>query len=139
MVSQTWTFYSLTQLPVHRFDVIWCKFPFHDEPSDQPSQKKERPALVRDVRVKKNGDCYIEVCYGTSNPERYSGADLFVFNATEMAFAGLPQATTFLLRKTLVIPWAEEWCTVRPDGTGPVVGRLSDNLQEHVRYLMQQG
>lgn len=129
-----WSFYSIAH-PVVALDVVWCHFPYVEFPS-QPGPKP-RPALVRSTARRSDG-IYVEVAFGTSNHARYSDRDLYVANMRDMAAAGLPQATIFMLDRTVILPWAEEWFTKRADGTGPVVGHLSDQSQVYLRYLIRQ-
>ncbi|ESY15198.1 hypothetical protein X750_29350 [Mesorhizobium sp. LNJC394B00] len=42
-----------------------------------------------------------------------------------MMAAGLPQATCFILSRTLWLPWSKDFFSQREDGTGPVIGHLS--------------
>jgi hypothetical protein len=68
---------------------------------------------------------FVEVTYGTSQRrEEERPLDLHVCNASEMAEAGLPQATCFILEKTVTLPWCAEFFTKREDGSGPIVGHL---------------
>ena len=99
---------------------------------------KARPALVR-RKLRKDDKIALEVSYGTSNLERYSTRDLYVANLNEMIDAGLPQATLFLLGRTIILPWAEEWFSKRDDGTGPVIGHLNSHSQGHLRHILNWG
>ena len=59
--------------------------------------------------LRKNENTYVEVAYGTSKLDKFSNLDLYVANFNEMREAGLPQATIFMLDRTLILPWATEW------------------------------
>jgi hypothetical protein len=82
--------------------------------------------LVRALLLnKQQTQAFVEVTFGTSQrKEDERPLDLHICNATEMAEAGLPQATCFVMDKTATIPWCSEFFTKREDGTGPVVGHL---------------
>jgi hypothetical protein len=68
---------------------------------------------------------FVEVTFGTSQRrEGERSLDLHITNAAEMAHAGLPQATCFVLDRTITLPWCSEFFTKRQDGSGPVVGHL---------------
>ena len=131
---QTWKFYPSYDPPA-ALDIVWCRFPLVEDP-DNPGPKP-RPALVRRV-LNKNDNIYIEISFGTSNTRRYSDKDLYIANLSNMIDAGLPQATIFQLERTVIIPWAEEWCFEREDGTGPVVGHLNQICQEYLRHILSR-
>ena len=50
--------------------------------------------MVRKVLRRTDGATYLEVCYGTSNPTKYSAHDLYVANLADMVEMGLPQQTS---------------------------------------------
>ncbi len=135
MVTETsWTFFPNLSTPVTSLDIVWCHFPLVEDPDDPAP--KARPALVRRV-LRKDGNTFVEVAYGTSNARRYSEQDLWIANYNDMREAGLPQATIFILDRTVILPWSEEWFSKRPDVSGPVVGHLSDQSQEYLRALIR--
>ncbi|ESX61407.1 hypothetical protein X759_35215 [Mesorhizobium sp. LSHC420B00] len=47
----------------------------------------------------------------------------------------MPQATCFVLDRTLWLPWAEDFFGKRDDGTGPVIGRLCNTVLMHLETL----
>ena len=133
--APNWTFYPAHDAPT-ALDVVWCRFPFVED-LNNPAPKA-RPGLVRRV-VRKEGQLFVEVSFGTSNRKKYSDHDLYIANLQDMIDAGLPQATVFVLDRTAVIPWAKEWCAKREDGTGPVVGRLNARCREYLRHILSHG
>ena len=130
-----WTYYPAHLAP-EALSVVWCHFPLIEAPETPPP--KARPALVRRT-LRKDDKVSLEVTYGTSNPERYSGRDLYVANLNDMIDAGLPQATLFLLDRTIILPWAAEWFSKRDDGTGPIIGYLNSRSQEYLRHILDWG
>ena len=99
---------------------------------------KARPALVRRT-LRKDDRVSLEITYGTSIRKRYSSRDLYIANLNDMIDAGLAQATLFLLDRTIILPWAEEWFSKRDDGTGPVIGHLNSDSREHLRHIVNWG
>ena len=132
-MSNSWTYYPAVTAP-GTLDVVWCHFPIVEFP-DSPGPKP-RPALVRQV-LNRNGDIFVQVCYGTSKVSNYSNRDLYVANAEDMVYAGLPQATIFQLDRLVYLPWAEEWFGVRTEHSTPIVGHLSQRSTEYLRYLIE--
>ena len=130
-----WTYYPVHLAPA-ALAVVWCHFPLVETPETPPP--KARPALVR-RKLRKNDKIALEVTYGTSNPERYSGRDLYIANLNDMIDAGLAQATLFLLGRTIILPWAEEWFSKRHDGTGPVIGHLNSHSRGHLHHILNWG
>lgn len=98
---------------------------------------KCRPGLVRAVRLSKDHTkALIEVTYGTSKfSPNERPLDLQISNASEMDKCGLPQATCFVLDRTIWLPWAPPFFDKRDDGTGPVIGRLSDTVMMQLETL----
>ena len=131
--ADNWTFHPAYLAPA-ALDVIWCRFPLVEDPKNPGP--KDRPALVRRCWRNEDGSTYLQVVFGTSNRQSYSDYDLYVANISDMADAGLPQATVFQLGKTAVIPWAEEWCIKRHDGSGPVIGQLNARCREWLKLLL---
>lgn len=127
-----WTYYPFHTAPA-ALAVVWCHFRLIEAP--ETPAPKARPSLVRRV-LRKDDNISLEVSYGTSNPERYSDRDLYVANLNDMIDAGLPQATFFLLGRTIILPWAEEWFSKRDDGSGPVIGHLNTRSQEYLRLIL---
>jgi hypothetical protein len=87
MAERTWNFWPAHIAPIS-LDVVWCAFPFEDEP-----KVKERPSLVRSIQLYANHTkLIVEVSYGSS--ELRMGRrdhDLIIANNEEMQAAGLPQ------------------------------------------------
>ncbi len=127
-----WTFYPHRTAP-GALDVVWCHFPLVEFPG--VPGPKPRPALVRQV-YNRNGEVYLEVCYGTSQATKYSDLDLYVANMNDMVDAGLFQATIFQLRRTVTLPWSEEWFKKQSDGNGPIIGSLNARCREYLRLLI---
>lgn len=120
------TYYDIATLP-QPLDIVWCRFPTSEMPK-QPGPKP-RPALVRSILLSKDHTRgAVEITYGTSkySPQAKPN-DLHVCNMAEMAKCGLPQATCFMLERTIRLPWATEFFTTRDDGTGPIIGHLPDS------------
>lgn len=92
---------------------------------DKPGPKP-RPALVRAIRLSKDGQRgAIEVTYGTSKyAPNEKPLDLHICNLGDMSSCGLPQATCFVLERTVFLLWSPDFFTKRDDGTGPVIGHL---------------
>ena len=128
----SWTFYRVVTAPT-ALDIVWCRFPFIEDPNNPGP--KPRPGLVRRV-LRKDQHIYVEVSFGTSNPKRYSERDLYIANFNDMAECGLPQATLFLLDRTVILPWAEEWFSKCEDGSGPVIGQLNATCREYLRLIL---
>ena len=133
-----WTFYPLLKLPAP-LDVVWCRFPLEEAGLAVPGPKA-RPALVRSVLLTKDHQrAYLEVTYGTSKRrESERPLDLHICNLSEMDAAGLPQATCFVLARTVRLPWAHEFFTIRDDGTGPIIGHLPPSALMQLEALKVQ-
>lgn len=86
--------------------------------------------MVRSVRLSKDQTWgAVEVTYGTSKySPKEKPFDLHVYSAMEMDDCGLPQATCFVLDKTVELLWGPDYFCKREDGTGPVIGRLSPSV-----------
>ena len=71
----------------------------------------------------------VEVTYGTSKyPPNQKPFDLHICNLADMMACGLPQTTCFVLDRTVWLPWADDFFGKREDGTGPIIGRLSNTV-----------
>jgi hypothetical protein len=118
----SFAYYPLHTIPT-ALDVVWCRFP-QDEWPDKPGPK-ERPALVRAVGLyDKQTKAAVEVTYGTSKITSAHILDLQICNCEEMAASGLYQATAFVLDRTILLPWAQEFFAVRDGYKTPIVGHL---------------
>lgn len=119
--------FPVATLPA-QLDVVWCRFPLEEMPK-QPGPKA-RPGLVRSVYLSKDHKWgAVEVTYGTSRYQpKDRPFDLHVYNLAEMEKCGLPQATCFVLDKTVKLLWGPDFFCKREDGTGPIVGHLSPTI-----------
>lgn len=116
--------YSVNTVP-RQLDVVWCKFPLEEMPT-KPGPKT-RPGLVRSVMLSKDHTwAVVEVTYGTSkHTPQDMPLELHIYNSTELDKCGLPQATCFILSKTVKLLWGPDFFCEREDGTGPIIGHLS--------------
>jgi hypothetical protein len=81
----------------------------------------------------------VEVTYGTSRyGPREKPHELHVYNASEMEKCGLPQATCFILGRTVKLLWGPDYFCKREDGTGPVIGHLSPTVLMQLEALKVQ-
>lgn len=116
--------FSVATLP-SPLDVVWCRFP-EDEMPKKPGPKP-RPGLVRSVRLSKDHTWgAVEVTYGTSKRNPFDHPlELHIANSSDLDKIGLPQATCFVLARTVLLPWGPDFFCKREDGTGPVIGHLT--------------
>jgi len=134
MVGQEpWTFFPANTAP-KALDIVWCLFPFVEQPG--VPGPKSRPGLVKQV-LRKDDRAYVEVAYGTSRFDRYSQGDLIIANSTDLVEMGLPQATVFLLGRTVTLPWAKEWFGPL-DGHGPAFSRLNNKYREYLGIIQKR-
>jgi len=119
--------YAVATLP-SQLDIVWCLFPEKEMPK-KPGPKP-RPGLVRSIRLAKDHTWgAVEVTYGTSKrTPQECPLDLHIANSTELDKCGLPQATCFILSRTVLLPWGPDFFCKREDGTGPVIGHLPQTV-----------
>jgi hypothetical protein len=131
-----WTYYPASTLPAP-FDVVWCHFPFIENP-EQPAPKA-RPAIVVRTAISDPGFCpEVNVIYGTSVLKMDKRPhDFFVTNFQDKDEAGLYQASRFDLDKILWLPWAKEFF-VSPGRLypTPVMGSLPDHLRRILAFML---
>lgn len=115
--------YDPTTLP-RPGDVVWCRFPFREMPGKPGA--KPRPAIVRAVFLdRRTSRSSVEVAFGTSKKtdKLYKG-EFLVATPSGRRAAGLDLATKFDLGRTVRIPWAIQFFTVRPGADSLIVGSL---------------
>lgn len=115
--------YDPTTLP-RPGDVVWCRFPFREMPGKPGA--KPRPAIVRAVFLdRRTSRSSVEVAFGTSKKtdKLYKG-EFLVATPSGRRAAGLDLATKFDLGRTVRIPWATQFFTVRPGADSLIVGSL---------------
>ncbi len=105
-------------------DVVWCRFPFREMPG-KPGPKP-RPALVRAVFLDRlTSRSSVEVAFGTSRKtDRLFRGEFLVASPSGMRAAGLDLATKFDLARTVRLPWAREFFTVKPARRRLILGSL---------------
>lgn len=120
----SFTFFPLSTLPAP-FDIVWCRFPTHDDLGNPGP--KPRPAIVLNVAVdEETRESEVQVIYGTGTLKfDQRPGDFFVTNVAEMDACGLNKATRFDLDTISWIPWAEEWFETLPKYDSPIIGHLS--------------
>ena len=125
----TCSFFPISTLPAP-YDIVWCRFPFHDSLGDPGP--KPRPAIVLNIAVDADaGEGDAQLVYGTTRTKVMSRhRDFFVTNVSEMDACGLDKATRFDLDRIAWVPWAEEWYDVLPGYGSPVIGRLTAHGQK---------
>lgn len=131
-------FYDLdTQPHPQPLDIVWCNFPERENPK-RPGPKS-RPALVRRWIESDQGLIYVEVAYGTTRENPLSAPyDLHIQNSGEIDKCGLLRHTCFILDRMAMLPWAPEYfCVRKDDGAGPIVGRLTEDRIERLKFLMK--
>jgi hypothetical protein len=111
-------------------DIVWCRFPHRGFSVPGP---KPRPALVVDIG-RLRGEPAVEVLYGTSQKlaRIYPGE----FAITPMdhepfAVAGLDRPTKFDMKRSVFLPYTDEWFGVPPGapyGQTPKLGILHPSL-----------
>ena len=95
---------------------------------DKPGPKP-RPAIVRAVFLgRRTSRSSVEVAFGTSNTSKktdrlYKG-EFLVATPSGRRAAGLDLATKFDLGRTVRLPWAIQFFTVRPGGDRLIMGSL---------------
>lgn len=115
--------YDPTTLP-RPGDVVWCRFPFREMPGKPGA--KPRPAIVRAVFLdRRTSRSSVEVAFGTSKKtdKLYEG-EFLVATPSGRRAAGLDLATKFDLGRTVRIPWAIQFFTIRPGADSLIVGSL---------------
>lgn len=134
LLGKPWSYYPLHTIPAP-LDIVWCQFPIA-ESSSRPGPKA-RPALVRSIKLNKaQTKAAIEVTYGTSKGSTNERPlDLYIANHTDLTNCGLPQATFFVLDRTVTLPWSEEFFVLREDGSGPIIGQLSTDGRAQLEAL----
>jgi hypothetical protein len=87
-------------------DVVFCNFPY-DESLGEPGPG-DHPCLVYDAILDDDGNPWVRVMCGTSQPPRRYEAYFEVPHA-EGSQAGLTSDTRFNFRKIARLPWAKEF------------------------------
>ncbi|MFQ5955455.1 MAG: hypothetical protein ACE5JZ_10365 [Kiloniellales bacterium] len=87
---------------------------------------KPRPAIVRAVFLdRRTSRGSVEVAFGTSKKtDRLYKGELLIASPSGMQAAGLDLATKFDLARTVRLPWAREFFTVKPTKSHLVLGSL---------------
>ena len=115
--------YDPTTLP-RPGDVVWCNFPYGEMPG-KPGPKP-RSAIVRAVFLnRRTGRSSVEVAFGTSRKtDRLYNGEFLVGTPSGMRAAGLDLPSKFALGRTVRLPWAAEFFTIKPGGVRLVMGSL---------------
>ena len=103
---------------------MWCNFPYEGMPG-KPGPKP-RPAIVRMVFINtQTSRASIEVAFGTSkkSDKLYRG-EFLVGSPSGMTSAGLDLPTKFDLGRTVRLPWARQYFSIKPGNTRLVMGSL---------------
>ena len=101
-------------------DVVWCAFPYHDDPS-KPGPKS-RPCLVlgRESNLLTNGESFVYVAYGTS--KTFKGGKYSVTIGRDDRFsmidAGLIFPTAFKLDQVAALPFNKQFFPDAPSPSG---------------------
>lgn len=105
-------------------DIVWCNFPYEGMPGKPGS--KPRPAIVRAVFIDpQTSRASIEVAFGASKKtDRLYRGEFLVVSPGGMNSAGLDLATKFDLGRTVRLPWARQYFSVKPGNTSLVMGSL---------------
>ncbi len=120
-------------------DIVWCRFPNKGLDGPRP---KPRPALVVDIGELR-GDPAIEVLYGTSQKldRLYPGEFAITREDGELlVIAGLDRPTKFDMRRTVYLPYSDEWFGVAPGapyGQTPKLGLLHPSLLSRAKAALQ--
>lgn len=116
-------------------DIVWCRFPHRGFAVPGP---KPRPALVIDVG-RLHGEPAIEVIYGTSQKldRLYPGEFAITLeDGDRYLVAGLDRPTKFDMRRTVFLPYSDEWFAVAPGaryGQTPKLGLLHPSLMRRAK------
>lgn len=115
--------YDPTTLP-QAGDVVWCNFPYREMPG-RPGPKP-RPAIVRAVFLnRRTGRSSVEVAFGTSQKaDRLYRGEFLVATPSGMRAAGLDLPSKFDLGRTVRLPWAGAYFTIKPGADRLIMGSL---------------
>ena len=119
-------------------DIVWCRFP-EDLPEPGP---KPRPALVLKSGMVGN-DPTVLVAFGTSKRTSVLFAGEFAIRTTDdpgYQRSGLSMATKFNLRKTVELPYNNEWFSTAPAPSTPMspkVGELHATIMKRAQAALQ--
>lgn len=134
----TGVIYPFETLP-RPMDVVWSLFPY-DEKRGVPATEPH-PALVFETNEFRDGEYAVKVAYGTSNVTRVERSQHFVVsNWNSLQFAGLNKETFFDLGRFKWLPWRSDFF-ISPDPKiypTPVIGRILENGQTVLRYVIEQ-
>ncbi|MCH7554547.1 MAG: hypothetical protein IIC08_00860 [Proteobacteria bacterium] len=105
-------------------DIVWCNFPYEDMPG-KPGPKP-RPAIVRLVFIDiLTSRASIEVAFGTSKKtDKLHRGEFLVGSPSGMTCAGLDLPMKFDLGRTVRLPWARQYFSIKPGNTRLVMGSL---------------
>lgn len=117
-------------------DIMWCRFPrdLHLTPGRKP-----RSALVLTVFDDAAPEYRVRVVYGTSRKTDRLYAGEFLISVTDgdaYRLAGLSYTTKFNLKRSVELPYNDEWFGVPPGaprGQIPRIGVLHPSLLPRVR------
>ena len=104
--------------------MVWCNFPYREMPG-KPGPKP-RLAVVRAVHLNgRTGRSSVEIAFGTSQKtdKLYKG-EFLVVTPSGIRAAGLDLPSKFDLGRTVRLPWAREFFTIKPGGSRLVMGSL---------------
>jgi hypothetical protein len=116
-------------------DIVWCRFPHRGFAVPGP---KPRPALVVDVGQLR-GEPAIEVIYGTSQKlDRLHPGEFAITleDGHRYLAAGLDRPTKFDMRRSVFLPYSDEWFAVAPGaryGQTPKLGLLHPSLMRRAK------
>jgi PemK-like, MazF-like toxin of type II toxin-antitoxin system len=116
-------------------DIVWCRFPHRGFSVPGP---KPRPALVVDIGHLR-GEPAVEVVYGTSRKldRLYPGEFTITPEDGDRFFvAGLDRPTKFDMKRSVFLPYTDEWFAVPPGapfGQTPKLGLLHPSLVRRTR------
>lgn len=111
-------------------DIVWCRFP--NKGFEVPGPKP-RPALVVDVGELR-GEPAVEILYGTSQKlDRLYPGEFAITREDGDRFlvAGLNRPTKFDMRRTIYLPYGDDWFAIAPGaphGQTPKLGLLHPSL-----------
>ncbi len=105
---------------------MWCRFPYDEEPNFPAPD--DHPALVRQVARDQDGNPWVTVVYGTSQPLGH-GIDRYEIPPAELASLGLNRTTTLCLWRERTIPYASEFFALLPGRTTPTRRAMSEALK----------
>lgn len=111
-------------------DIVWCRFRHRGFSVPGP---KPRPALVVDIG-RLRGEPAVEVWYGTSQKlDRIYPGEFAItpMDHEPFAAAGLDRPTKFDMKRSVFLPYTDEWFGVPPGapyGQTPKLGILHPSL-----------